>query len=441
MKLIIIGGGPGGYETAIEASGRGLETTLITDGPLGGTCLNEGCIPTKTFCHMAESGQDFSGTLPSGAMKAIQDKKNSVVTQLQGGIASMLKKVQVVRGKARFVDARTVEVLTDTLEGRTVRLTADKFIIATGSVGAVLPIPGADLCIGSREMLELTEVPRRLCVIGGGVIGLEFAGIFRSFGSELSVLEFCPGILPRFDEDLAKRLKLSLKKRGIAIETSAQVKAVERGDNGLTVKYILKEQECSVEADTVLMAVGRRANFAELRLEAAGVECSRRGIVVDDRMRTSVPDIYAVGDVTGGIMLAHYASFQGKRALNDICGVPDNIRFDICPAAVFTVPEVATVGLTEEECKAQGIDYKAHKSMYGGNGKAVSMDAAEGFAKVLTEGPDGRILGAHIMGAHASDLIHEVAVLMNLGATLSQARDVIHAHPSLSEVLQAAYNA
>ena len=433
MKLIIIGGGPGGYETAIEASRRGLETTLITDGPLGGTCLNEGCIPTKTFCHFAETVSE--GLLPPEAMAVLQERKNTVLSQLQGGIASMLKKVQVVQGRARFVDAHTVEVNGE-------RLSADKFIIATGSVGAVLPIPGAELCVGSREMLELTSVPRRLCVIGGGVIGLEFAGIFRSFGSEVSVLEFCPGILPRFDEDLAKRLKLSLKKRGIAIETSAQVKAVERGDNGLTVRYMLKEQECSVEADTVLMAVGRRANFAELGLEAAGVECSKRGIVVDGRMRTNVPGIYAVGDVTGGIMLAHYASFQGKRALNDICGVADDgIRFDICPAAVFTVPEVATVGLTEEECKAKGIDYKAHKSMYGGNGKAVSMDAAEGFAKVLTEGPEGRILGAHIMGAHASDLIHEAAVLMNLDATLAQARSVIHAHPSLSEVLQAAYNA
>lgn len=433
MKLIIIGGGPGGYETAIEASKRGLETTLITDGPLGGTCLNEGCIPTKTFCHFADTVSE--GLLPPEAMAALQDRKNSVVSQLQGGIASMLKKVQVVQGRARFVDAHTVEVNGE-------RLSADKFIIATGSVGAVLPIPGAELCIGSREMLELTSVPRRLCVIGGGVIGLEFAGIFRSFGSEVSVLEFCPGILPRFDEDLAKRLKLSLKKRGIAIETSAQVKAVELGDNGLIVRYMLKEQECSLEADTVLMAVGRRANFAELGLEAAGVECSKRGIVVDGRMRTNVPGIYAVGDVTGGIMLAHYASFQGKRALNDICGVAeDGIRFDICPAAVFTVPEVATVGLSEEECKAKGIDYKAHKSMYGGNGKAVSMDAAEGFAKVLTEGPEGRILGAHIMGAHASDLIHEAAVLMNMDATLAQARSVIHAHPSLSEVLQTAYNA
>ena len=433
MKLIIIGGGPGGYETAIEASRRGLETTLITDGPLGGTCLNEGCIPTKTFCHFADTVSE--GLLPPEAMAVLQERKNTVVSQLQGGIASMLKKVQVVQGRARFVDAHTVEVNGE-------RLSADRFIIATGSVGAVLPIPGAELCIGSREMLELTSVPRRLCVIGGGVIGLEFAGIFRSFGSEVSVLEFCPGILPRFDEDLAKRLKLSLKKRGIAIETSAQVKAVERTDNGLIVRYMLKEQECSLEADTVLMAVGRRANFAELGLEAAGVECSKRGIVVDGRMRTNVPGIYAVGDVTGGIMLAHYASFQGKRALNDICGVAeDGIRFDICPAAVFTVPEVATVGLTEEECKAKGIDYKAHKSMYGGNGKAVSMDAAEGFAKVLTEGPEGRILGAHIMGAHASDLIHEAAVLMNMDATLTQARSVIHAHPSLSEVLQAAYNA
>ena len=431
MKLIIIGGGPGGYETAAEAIAKGLEVTLISEGPLGGTCLNEGCIPTKTLCRFAEelSGESL---LDARQMAAIQARKGEVVGQLQDGIAGLLRKAEVVSGKARFTGPKTVAV------GDT-EYSADRIIIATGSVGASLPIPGAELCLGSREMLELTEVPKRLCVIGGGVIGLEFAGIYRSFGSEVSVLEYCPGILPRFDEDLAKRLRLSLKKRGIAIETSAQVCAVAKTANGLEVKYILKDEEHTLLADTVLMAVGRRANTEGLNLEAAGVACGRRGIEVDENMRTSVPGIYAIGDVTGGIMLAHYASFQGRKALADICGETCPIRFDICPAAVFTVPEVATVGLTEEDCKARGIEFKAHKAMYGGNGKAVSMGAAEGYAKVLTEGEDGRILGVHIMGAHASDIIHEAAALMNFDATLAQARNIIHAHPTLSEVLQSAF--
>lgn len=431
MKLIIIGGGPGGYETAAEALARGLEVTLITEGPLGGTCLNEGCIPTKTLCRFAE---ELNGErlLDPSEMESFQAVKAGVVQQLQGGIAGLLRKSELVYGKARFTGPKTVAV------GDT-EYSADSIIIATGSTGASLPIPGAGLCLGSREMLELTEVPRRLCVIGGGVIGLEFAGIFRAFGSEVSVLEYCPGILPRFDEDLAKRLRLSLKKRGIAIETSAQVCGVSKVDDGLEVKYILKEEEHTVQADAVLMAVGRRANTEGLNLEAAGVARGRRGIEVDEHMRTSVPGIYAIGDVTGGIMLAHYASFQGRRALNDILGESDGIRFDICPAAVFTVPEVATVGLTEEDCKARGIDFKAHKAMYGGNGKAVSMGVSEGYAKVLTEGAEGRILGVHIMGAHASDIIHEAAALMNFDATLLQARNIIHAHPTLSEVLQSAF--
>ena len=431
MKLIIIGGGPGGYETAAEAIAKGLEVTLITEGPLGGTCLNEGCIPTKTLCRFAEelSGESL---LDARQMAAIQARKGEVVGQLQGGIAGLLRKAEVVSGKAHFTGPNTVAV------GDT-EYSADRIIIATGSVGASLPIPGAELCLGSREMLELTEVPKRLCVIGGGVIGLEFAGIYRSFGSEVSVLEYCPGILPRFDEDLAKRLRLSLKKRGIAIETSAQVCAVAKTADGLEVKYILKDEEHSVQADAVLMAVGRKANTEGLNLEAAGVACGRRGIEVDENLRTNVPGIYAIGDVTGGIMLAHYASFQGRKALADICGEACPIRFDICPAAVFTVPEVATVGLTEEDCKARGIEFKAHKAMYGGNGKAVSMGATEGYAKVLTEGEDGRILGVHIMGAHASDIIHEAAALMNFDATLAQARNIIHAHPTLSEVLQSAF--
>ena len=431
MKLIIIGGGPGAYETAIEASKRGLDVTLISESPLGGTCLNEGCIPTKTFCHFAENS---TGEVSGKDMEAIQQRKSEVISRLQGGIASMLKKVEVVYGRAQFVDAHTFKVGEKTYS-------ADKIIIATGSVNATLPIKGAELCIDSTGMLELTQVPKRLCVIGGGVIGLEFASIFNSFGSEVTVLEYFKNILPRFDEDLAKRLRQSLKKRGIAIENSAQVVEVSKTADGLSVKYLLEDKECFSYADTVLMAVGRHANLESLNFEDVGIECSKYGVLVDaETKRTSIPHIYAVGDITGGIMLAHYASFDGKRALNDICGITDCIRFDICPAAVFTVPEVAAVGLSEEDCKAQGIEYKAHKAMYGGNGKAVSMGLQEGYVKVLTEGPDGRILGAHIMGAHASDLIHEVAVLMNFDATLSQARDIIHAHPTLSEVLQTAYN-
>ncbi|MBO4723861.1 MAG: dihydrolipoyl dehydrogenase [Bacteroidaceae bacterium] len=428
MRLLIIGAGPGGYETAVEAAKRGLEVTLITEGPLGGTCLNEGCIPTKTFCHYAELiEQNLKAGLDcKPAFVAVAERKQAVVEQLRGGIDMQLKNVQVVRGKAQFKDAKTV-----VCNGQ--EYTADKIIIATGSVSASLPIPGAESCLTSKEILDLKEVPESICVIGGGVIGLEFASILRSFGSEVTVLEYCPNILPRFDVDLAKRLKQSLSKRGINIEVQAQVTAI----NGGTVTYVKKEKEFTVQASKVLMAVGRCPNVEGLNLEAAGIDYTRKGITVNDRFETSVPGIYAVGDVTGGIMLAHAATYQGLHALNVICGQNDSIRFDLIPAAVFTMPEVATVGLTEEQCKEQELPVRCLKSFYRANGKAVSMDESDGYCKLIIN-EAGTILGAHIMGAHASDLIHEITAVMNLDGTLEQMQPVIHAHPTLSEIVQSA---
>ena len=431
MRLLIIGAGPGGYETAVEAAKRGMEVTLISEGPLGGTCLNEGCIPTKTFCHYAELiEQNLKAGLdckPSFAAAA--ERKQAVIEQLRGGIDMLLKNVQVVQGKAQFKDSKTV--LCNGQE-----YTADKIIIATGSVSASLPIPGAENCITSKEILDLRKVPESLCVIGGGVIGLEFASIFRSFGSEVTVLEYCPNILPRFDVDLAKRLKQSLSKRGINIEVQAQVTRID----GNTVTYLKKDKEFTVQADRILMAVGRRPNTEGLNLEAAGIDYTRKGITVNDRFETSVPGIYAVGDVTGGIMLAHAATYQGLHALNCICGQTDSIRFDLIPAAVFTMPEVATIGLTEEQCKEQELEVRCLKSFYRANGKAVSMDETDGYCKVIVDN-DGKVLGAHIMGAHASDIIHEIAAVMNLGSNLDMLQSVIHAHPTLSEVLQSALHA
>lgn len=428
MRLLIIGGGPGGYETAVEAAKRGLEVTLISEGPLGGTCLNEGCIPTKTFCHYAELIEQNlkAGLECKPSFAAAAERKQAVVEQLRSGIDMLLKNVQVVQGRAEFKDSRTV--LCNGQE-----YTADKIIIATGSVSASLPIPGAESCITSKEILDLTEVPESLCVIGGGVIGLEFASIFRSFGSEVTVLEFCPNILPRFDVDLAKRLKQSLSKRGINIELQAQVTRID----GNIVTYVRKDKEFTVRADRILMAVGRRPNVEGLNLEAAGIDYTRKGITVNDRLETSVPGIYAVGDVTGSIMLAHAATFQGRRALNAICGETDSIRFDLIPAAVFTMPEVAMVGLTEEQCKEQQVEARCLKSFYRANGKAVSMNETDGYCKLIVAN-DGKVLGAHILGAHASDLIHEITTAMNLGATLTQLQSIIHAHPTLSEVLQSA---
>lgn len=405
MKLLIIGAGPGGYETAIEAARKGLEVTLVTEGPLGGTCLNVGCIPTKTFKVAASLEEAIS-------------RKNKVVQQLRSDIESLLKsaRVNVVYGHASFKDKNRIEV-----DG--VEYSADYIIIATGSVPASLTIKGAELgkVITSDKILDLKEEPESLCIIGGGVIGLEFASIFNRFESEVTVLEYCDQVLPRFDKELAEQLKRSLSNQGIQIKTSYQVKDINE-----------------IDADIILMAVGRNVNVYGLNLEAAGIEYSNKGIKVDDNMQTSVEGVYAIGDVNGKMMLAHVATFQGKRALNHIIGLEDKIRFDLVPSVVFTTPEVATVGMTEEMCDDEELDYSVRKSFYRANGKAVSMNESEGFCKIIVDNETDKIIGAHIMGAHASDMIHELTVIINLGATLEDVKNVIHAHPTLSEVVEAA---
>jgi len=377
MKIIIIGAGPGGYETALLAAKRGVEVVLVEAGHGGGTCLNEGCIPTKSFCRNAEVLDELRDAEAFGVtglsydfdFKAVAARKNAVVEQLRGGVEGLLahKLITLVRGKASFKDQHTISVIpsdpsviSSEAEGRvekSLEYTADYIIIATGSVSASLPIPGADLpgILTSKEILDLEEVPSRLCVIGGGVIGLEFASVFRSFGSEVTVLEYFKDILPRFDSDLSKRLKQSLGKRGIEINTQAQVTGISIDDSSVyKVSYTRKGKEETVEAGKVLMAVGRKANVDSLNLADAGIEFTPRGIVVDDRtMQTNVPHIYAIGDINGKMMLAHAATFQGIVALDHIMGIENNIDLSVMPAAVFTTPEAASVGMTEDECKGR----------------------------------------------------------------------------------------
>lgn len=453
MKIIIIGAGPGGYETALLAARRNVEVVLIESGPVGGTCLNEGCIPTKAFCKNAEvldglrEAEEFGVTGLSYGFdfKKVVERKNAVVYQLRGGVEGLLghKNITLVRGKASFKDQHTVVV--DDKE-----YSADYVIIATGSVSASLPIDGADLpgVITSKEILDVDEVPQRLCVIGGGVIGLEFASIFRSFGSEVTVLEYCKDILPRFDTDLAKRLKQSLSKRGIEINTQAQVTGISETLGEYTVSFIRKGKEESVVSDKVLMAVGRRANIGSLNLSDAGVEFTPRGVLVNNVMQTNVPHIYAIGDINGHMMLAHAATFQGIVALDHIMGLENEIDLSVMPAAVFTSPEAASVGLTEDECKEKDIPVKCFKSFFRANGKAVTMGETDGFCKVVVaaepkEGAEspyepGRVLGCHMYGPHSSDIIQEACALISRKVTISQFHDIIHTHPTLTEVIQSA---
>lgn len=482
MKLIIIGAGPGGYETALLAAKRGVEVVLIESGPVGGTCLNEGCIPTKAFCKNAEVLDSMKEAEAFGVrglsydfdFSAVVQRKNSVVEQLRAGVEGLLghKLITLVRGKASFKDAHTVTVTpsdspvipsdspvipsdspvipSEVEESVTTEYQADCIIVATGSVSASLPIPGADLpgILTSREILDIQEVPRSLCVIGGGVIGLEFASVFRSFGCEVTVLEYCKDILPRFDTDLAKRLKQSLGKRGIDIITQAQVQSIADIPDGAGYKvtFSRKGKEESVEAEKVLMAVGRRANLASLNLSDAGIGFTPRGVEVNEYMQTNLPHIYAIGDINGKMMLAHAATFQGIVALDHMMGIENRIDLSVMPAAVFTSPEAASVGLTEDECKDKGIPMKCLKSFFRANGKAVTMGETDGFCKLVVaaepkEGQvspyePGRILGCHMYGPHSSDIIQEACALISRKATLAEFRDIIHTHPSLTEVLQ-----
>ena len=441
FDIIIIGAGPGGYETAAVAAAHGLTVAIVERDQLGGTCLNRGCIPTKALCRNAEvvnlvkeaSQWGIStGDIAIDYATAFA-RKNEVVTQLRDGVAMLMGQpgITVINGEATFKDAHTIIVGDETYEGKNI-------IIATGSAPRGLPITGADLCMTSDDVLNMDTLPKSMCIVGGGVIGMEFAAIFQSFGVEVTVVEYCKEILPPFDKDIAKRLKTVLSKRGIKIITQAAVKAVSRGDDRLlTVTYDAKGKEQTVVAERVLMSVGRQP-VLPAGLDAAGIAVGRRGIEVDEHMRTSADGVYAIGDVNGLCMLAHAASAQGEVALAHIMGEPSNVKLDIVPSAVFTVPELSMVGLTEEQCAERGMNVVVKKSFFRSNGKAVSMGETDGLIKMIVDADTQKIVGCHICGAHAADLIQEVVMAMNAGATVQCLAASIHGHPTLTEVVMAA---
>lgn len=435
--LIIIGSGPGGYHTAVYAAKNGLNVVVMEEEHAGGTCLNCGCIPTKALCHEAETIETvagYTGSRPEIDFGKIAERKQQVVEQLRSSVESLMTApgITFVRGHATFKDAHTVSVGGE-------EYTADNIIIATGSRAKMPPIEGrdADGVVTSTGLLDIKEIPRRLCIVGAGVIGMEFASVFASLGSEVTVVEYLKECLPAFDPDIAKRLRKVLEKRGIRFCMQSAVKSIVRGGDGLAVNFEQKNKPAQAEADVVLIATGREPRTDNLGLEAAGVAFGRNGISVDDRMRTNVSGVYAVGDVNGRMMLAHAASAQGVIAVNNIIGKSDKIRLDIMPAAVFTSPEAAAVGLTEDACKERGIQCTVRKSFYRANGKALAINAGEGLLKLISDG-NGRIIGCHAYGAHASDIIQEAAAVMNYDGTVDDLHDIIHTHPTLEEILQAA---
>lgn len=454
VDVIIIGAGPGGYETAVLSAKAGLSTVVVESDKLGGTCLNVGCIPTKCLCHTASVLQEIKNSSSLGIkadgvtfnLHEAMERKNRVISQLAGGIEALLKTplITSIKGKASFIDSHSIKVMPadTTTECPETEFTAPSIIIATGSVPKFLPIEGKDIpgVLTSTELLEIDSVPARLCIIGGGVIGIEFASIFNAFGSHVTVVEYCKEILPNFDSDIAKRLRLSLKARGIEFQTGAAVNVIRRTESGLETGYLMKGTQQTTTADVILMAVGRGPNLRSLNLDDVGIEYDKRGVKTDENLQTNIPGVYAIGDINGKVQLAHAAYAQGRVALAHIMGKPSGIRLDIMPAAVFSSPEAACVGLSQDQCKAQGIDVRVGKSFFRSNGKALAINDTDGMLKLLSD-PDGKILGCHIFGPHASDLIQEVAALMNKNASVDDLRRIIHGHPTLSEVVQKASEA
>ena len=405
--LIIIGAGPGGYRAAEYAAKQGLKVVVFEAAEVGGTCLNVGCIPTKTYVHSASFAE-------------ARERMSQVVPQLRGGVEGILShpNITLVREKGVFVDAHTVGDYT-----------AKHIIIATGASPKMLPLPDISdpRVVDSTGLLQLEQQPKKLCIIGAGVIGMEFASVFRRFGSEVQVIEYLKECLPMLDSDIAKRLRKLLEKRGIKFQMKTAVQSV-----------------ADIDADVILMATGRKPNTEGLNLQAAGITLASNGsIPVDENFQCSMANgqcsmIYAIGDVNGRQLLAHAAEMQAVRAVNHIIGKDDAIRFDIMPAAIFTEPEAACVGPSEDQLKAEGVPFVCKKSFWRANGKALAMGESEGLLKLFVSSEDDRILGCHAYGAHAADIIQEVSVLMCKDTTLSELADMVHIHPTLSEILKAA---
>lgn len=437
--LIIIGAGPGGYRAAEYAAKQGLKVVIFEANHVGGTCLNVGCIPTKSFARDAEIIQTLNNAETFGLngldyefdFQKVVQRKDEVLSSLRSGIETLLShpNITLVKAEAQFLDANTVTAAGEDY-------TAPHIIVATGSVPKTLRLeqPVTRRVLDSSDLLSLDHLPERLCIIGAGVIGMEFASIFHAFGTEVMVVEFLKECLPVLDTDIAKRLRKTLEKQGVTFHMQSGVTAITEDGVVFTDK---KGNAMTVAADEVLMAVGRAPRVFDHFSKAGFEYAERTGIVVNEHLQTTVPHIYAIGDVNGRQMLAHAAEMQGIHVINQIVGKVDDIRHDIMPAAIFTQPEAACVGLSEDRCKEQGIDYVCRKSFWRANGKALAMNESDGLLKLIVS-PLGEILGCHAYGAHAADLIQEVSALMCRHTTVEQLAHIVHIHPTLSEILHAA---
>ena len=422
--LLIIGSGPGGYRAAGYAARNGLSVVVAERDQAGGTCLNAGCIPTKCLAHDASAApSDFASAM---------ERKALVTQQLRTGVEQLLSApgITLVKGQAAFTDAHTVTIGDTIVE-------ADNIIIATGSESRMPSITGIDnpRVITSTEALQLQSLPETMVIVGAGVIGMEFASILARFGSKVTVIEYLKECLPMFDKDIAKRLRKAIEKQGVTFFMDSAVSEITDEEVIFKSNKTGAETRLPCAGAPVLIATGRKPSVEGLNLEAAVVDYDTKGIKTDDCLRTSQPHIYAIGDVTGKQMLAHAATAMGFRVVNTILGKSDKIRLDIMPSAVFTYPEAATVGLSEDSCKQLGKPCKCLKGYYRANGKALAIAEPEGMVKITAD-TDGTILGCTAYGAHSADMVQEIAALMNCDATTDDLASIIHIHPTLSEILQ-----
>ncbi|KON89263.1 dihydrolipoamide dehydrogenase [Sporosarcina globispora] len=440
---IVIGAGPGGYVAAIRAAQLGQKVTIVEKANMGGVCLNVGCIPSKALIaagHRYENAKhsDVMGITAENVkvdFTKVQEFKSGVVKKLTGGVEGLLKgnKVDIVRGEAYFVDTNTLRVMDD---NSAQTYTFKNAIIATGSRPIELPtFKFSKRVLDSTGALALQEIPEKIVVIGGGVIGIELGGAYANFGSQVTILEGADDILVGFEKQMTSLVKRNLKKKGVEFITKALAKGVEENENGVTVKFEEKGEEKTLDADYVFVMVGRRPNTDELGLEQVGIKMTERGVIeIDKQCRTNVSNIYAIGDIVAGPQLAHKASYEGKIAAEAIAGHNSEIDYLAIPAVVFSEPELASVGYTEQQAKEEGIEVTAAKFPFAANGRALALDSTDGFLKLVTRKEDGLVIGAQIAGASASDMIAELGLAIEAGMTAEDLAMTIHAHPTLGEI-------
>ncbi|GEC88505.1 MULTISPECIES: dihydrolipoyl dehydrogenase [Brevibacillus] len=443
VDVLVIGAGPGGYVAAIRAAQLGKTVAVVEKAELGGVCLNVGCIPSKAMIHAAHTYEHTQHTESMGItmenvkvdFAKVQEWKSGVVKQLTGGVGSLFKgnKIQVIPGEALFVSENEVRVF----HGYDVnRYRFQHCIIATGSRPIELPaFPFGKRVMSSTEALSLTELPKSLVVIGGGYIGIELGTVFAKFGTKVTILEGSDQILPGFEPDMPRLVERKLKKLDVTIHTKALAQGMEETENGVIVTAEVKGEQQKIEAEYVLVTVGRRPNTDELGIRDIGMNVTDRGlIVVDKQGRTNIPNVYAIGDIVAGPALAHKASYEGKVAAEAIAGHPAEVDYKAIPAVVFCDPEIASVGINEKEAKEKGIDYVVGRFPFAANGRALSVNAGEGYVKLIAEKETNLVLGAQIVGPEASNIIAEIGLAIEMGATLEDIELTIHAHPTLGEV-------